>query len=75
MESNFASRLNKGGTNDRKDSFQTRGARIMELSEQLRPMISEWLMGCKNAEGMPVQPAQIRAIALNVAQDLVKKAA
>lgn len=53
--------------------FQTEGSRIMQLAEIIRPYVANWLEGTKNAEGLPVQPATVRAISLNAAQTLVKQ--
>ena len=59
----------------KKKNFQTDGQKIMQLAEALRPHIAELAEGCKNSDGLPVQPATIRAISLDVAQNLIKKAA
>lgn len=58
----------KGG-----DRFQTEGSKIMKIAEAIRPQLVEIFKNAKNSEGLPVQPATIRGIALNVAQNLVKK--
>ncbi len=58
-----------------KTPYQTRGAQIMTVADAIRPVLVKWLTGHKNSEGMPLQPSQIRALALTVAQDLVKLAA
>ena len=55
--------------------YQTRGAQIMKVAEEIRPLLVKWLVGCKNNEGMPVHPSQIRALSLTIAQDIIKQAA
>ncbi len=71
----FSDHAKQGNQAGSGGSFQTRGAQIMAVADAIRPVLVEWLTGCKNKEGMPVQPSQIRAMALNVAQDIVKHAA
>ncbi len=73
MESSFVNRLNKTGGNGA-DRFQTSGAMIMEIAEWIRPILLEGMRGWKNAEGVLYRPEHIRAVALNVAHDIVKKA-
>jgi hypothetical protein len=51
----------------------TKGNIIMELAEKLRPWLTTVLTGLRDENGMLVQPARIRAVALNVAQDIVKR--
>jgi hypothetical protein len=45
---------------------------IMEIADRLRPWLLQMYAGVRDAHGMPVQPAHIRGLALNVAQDIVK---
>ncbi len=52
-------------------AFKSRGTKIMELAELLRPVLMEKLMGCYDENNLPVQPARIRGLALVMAQDLV----
>ena len=63
----YAQRLKQG------NSFQTEGSKIMQLAEVLRPYIAEWLKDHRNSEGLAVQPATIRGVALNTAQTLIKQ--
>lgn len=51
----------------------SKGATIMEMADRLWPHLSEMLRGVRDNNGMLLQPAHIRGIALNVAQDLMKK--
>ena len=51
---------------------KTNSQLIMEIAETIRPIIAKFFSGARDANGMLVQPARIRGIALNVAQDLVK---
>ena len=50
---------------------QSRGNMIMEIAEKLRPWLTKMFEGVRDENGMLVQPARIRGIALNVAQDIV----
>lgn len=54
-------------------SYQTRGAKIMELADVLRPALTEWLRGGHDENGMPFSHERIRGAALTMAQYLVKK--
>ena len=63
----YAQRLKQG------NSFQTEGSKIMQLAEIIRPHVTEWVKAYKNKDGLPVQPATVRAISLNMAQKLIKK--
>ena len=51
---------------------KTNGQVIMEIAETIRPIIAAFFKNARDGNGMLVQPARIRGIALNVAQDLVK---
>jgi len=57
----------------RKHTPKSRGVLIMEVAEKLRPFLTQWLDGKYNDDGMLVQQAHIRGIAVNVAEGLVKK--
>lgn len=71
-EQTFANRLaNKMAAG--KNVYQTQGNKIMQIAEILRPMIAQWLEGTKTRDGLPLQPATVRAIALNTAQNLLKQ--
>ena len=59
----------------KKKNFQTDGQKIMQLGEALMPYVKNWLDGARNQDNLPVQPATIRAISLNMAQSLVKQGA
>lgn len=52
---------------------QNRGGLIMEISEKIRPWLMTMLDGMRDNDGMLLQPAHVRAIALDVAQGIVKK--
>lgn len=70
---NFSDRLNgKKPSSTVEQKFQTRGALIMELAELLRPALMQRLQGCRDENGMIVQPARVRGIALIIAQEMVK---
>ena len=45
----------------------------MEVAEILRPWLTQMLDGVRDNKGMLLQSANIRALALNVAQDIVNK--
>jgi hypothetical protein len=49
----------------------TKGNIIMDLAEKLRPWLMTVFADLRDENGMLVQPARVRAIALNVAQDLI----
>lgn len=55
----------------RRGSMQTRGNRIMEIAEYLRPWLTKMYAGVRDENGMLVQPSRIRGIALNAAQEIV----
>lgn len=68
----FTTRLaNKMASN--KNAFQTQGQKIMQIADILRPMIAKWLEGTHTRDGLPLQPATVRALALNTAQNLLKQ--
>ncbi len=58
---------------------QSRGNAIMEIAEKIRPWLLKMFDGIRDENEMLIQPARVRAIALNVAQSIVieqeKKAA
>lgn len=49
----------------------SRGNLIMEIAEKLRPWLTKMYDGVRDENGMLVQPARVRGIALNVAQQIV----
>lgn len=49
----------------------SKGSAIMRVADLLRPHIAAMLEGKRNKQGLLVQPAHVRAVALNVAQRLV----
>lgn len=71
-EHSFANRVAKKVAGNQ-SAFQTQGNKIMQIAEILRPMIAKWLEGTRTLDGMPVQPATIRAVSLNTAQNLLKR--
>ena len=52
---------------------ETRGNVIMEIADKIRPYLAKMFEGVRDEEGMLLQPAHIRGIALNVAQGIVNK--
>ncbi len=56
----------------RREETQSRGKQIMEIAEKIRPWLAKMFEGVRDENGMLVQPARVRGIALNVAQSLVK---
>jgi hypothetical protein len=48
-----------------------KGRVIMDVAEKIRPYLMKMYEGVRDAGGMLLQPAHIRALALNVAQDIV----
>jgi hypothetical protein len=52
---------------------QSRGSMIMEIAERIRPWLTEMFQSVRDENGMLVQPARVRGIALNVAQGIVKE--
>src|SRR5689334_19462213 len=49
------------------------GQIIVDLSERIFPWLMKMFDGARDENGMAVQPAHIRGIALNVAQGIVKE--
>lgn len=49
----------------------SKGQVILDMAEKLRPWLMNVFTGLRDENGMLLQPARIRAIALNVAQDIV----
>jgi hypothetical protein len=52
---------------------QSRGSAIMDIAEKIRPWLTKMFEGVRDEEGLLVQPAHVRGIALNVAQNIVKE--
>lgn len=52
---------------------QTRGNLIMEVAEKIRPALQKLFDGVRGGDGMLLQPAHIRGMALNMAQNIVKE--
>ncbi len=50
-----------------------KGSMIMELSNKLLPWLSKMLNGVRDNNGMLLQPAHIRGISIEMAQELVNK--
>lgn len=54
-------------------NYQSNGTLIMQIAEEvIRPYLMKKLADCRDENGMPVQPARIRGIALIMAQEWVK---
>ena len=76
-----AKKANKTGHADKVDGIQVitrvtpqnRGNLILEISEKIRPWLMSMLDGMRDNNGMLLQPAHVRAIALDVAQGIVKR--
>lgn len=73
----FASRLlNKNAqSGDDYDLFadtkKTRGQKIMELAEILLPKLREFLTGVRDQDGLLLHPARVRAISIQVSQNMI----
>jgi hypothetical protein len=52
---------------------QSRGNLIMEIAELVRPHLAKMFEGVRDENGMLVQPARVRGVALNLAQRIVKE--
>ncbi len=52
---------------------QNRGNLIMEVAEKIRPALLKLFEGVHGKDGMLLQPAHIRGMALNMAQNIVKE--
>lgn len=55
-------------------NFQTTGALIMQVADLLRPKLQEQLRGAIDENGMAVESARVRGMALIIAQEMVKNA-
>lgn len=55
------------------DAYQTRGAKIMQLADEIRPALLKTLAAYRDENGMPFSPERVRGYALNMAQFLIKK--
>jgi hypothetical protein len=52
---------------------KTSGNTIMEVADKLRPWLTQMFENIRDENGMLVQQARIRALALNVAQTIVQR--
>ncbi len=52
---------------------QSRGNVIMEIAEKIRPFLQKMFEGVRDENGMLLQSAHIRGIALNMAQGIIKE--
>jgi len=52
---------------------KSKGNIIMEMAEKIRPWLMKMFEGVRDENGMLLQPAHIRGIALNVAQSIIKE--
>ena len=57
----------------RRTQEQSRGNAIMALAEKMRPFLLKMFDGLRDEHGMLMQQAHVRGIALNMAQNIVKK--
>lgn len=53
--------------------MRSNGGSIIDIAEKLRPWLAKMFEGVRDENGMLVQPARIRGIALNLAQYMVKE--
>jgi len=51
----------------------SKGNTIVDLAEKIRPILIKMFEGVRDENEQLVQPARVRGIALNMAQDMVKK--
>jgi len=56
----------------RREEAKSKGNLIMEIAEKIRPYLMRMFKGVRDEEGQLYQPAHVRGIALNMAQDLLK---
>ena len=52
---------------------KTKGETIMDMADRMWPSLMKLFADVRGEDGMLMQPAHVRGIALNVAQDLVNK--
>ncbi|MBV8938849.1 MAG: hypothetical protein JO089_03295 [Alphaproteobacteria bacterium] len=57
----------------RTDAYRSRGTKIMGLADKLRGPLLESLADYRNKDGLPFPPSRVHAIALNMAQYIVKR--
>lgn len=73
MSGAYGGKYGSGTKRQDAQGFQSTGSLIMEIAELLRPSLMKRLEHCKDENGMPVQPARVRGIALIIAQEIVKQ--
>jgi len=56
----------------RREETKSKGSMIMDIAEKIRPFLMNMFNGIRDEKGMLYQPAHVRGIALNMAQDLLK---
>ncbi|MEK6746028.1 MAG: hypothetical protein ABL867_10120 [Rickettsiales bacterium] len=57
----------------RRTQAQARGNLIMDIAERIRPHLLKMFDGVRDENGMLMQPAHVRGIALNMAQKIAKE--
>lgn len=57
----------------RNEPQKSRGAMVMEIADKLLPSLSRWFSGKYSDEGMLIQPAHVRGLAIDMAEGLLKK--
>ena len=57
----------------RREEVMSKGNMIMDIAERIRPFLMKLFQGLRDEAGMLYQPAHVRGIALNMAQDLLKR--
>ncbi len=60
----FAQRMKQAGG----ETFHAKGTQIMQLADLIFKALRGKLDGCRDYNDMPMEPAKVRAIALNAAQ-------
>ena len=54
---------------------KTKGEMIMSLADKLFPAFAKIFIGIPDDDGIIMQPAHVRGLALNVAQEVIKREA
>lgn len=65
--------LPAGGVKVIRNTHKSQGSSIIDIAEKLRPWLAKMFEGVRDENGMLVQPARIRGIALNLAHHIIKE--
>ncbi|MDE3059735.1 MAG: hypothetical protein KGJ06_01840 [Pseudomonadota bacterium] len=57
----------------RREQPRGKGNVILDLAEKIRPWLMQMAEGVRDKNGLAVQPPHVRAVALNLAQRIVKE--